>query len=349
MPNTSTAPAPTAAPQTAPQSTDPKTKTPQPKPAKPVEQKKPALDSKQDPGLTTNDGQQQSAPAATPAETKPFQQGEQALRKLKLKIDGQEQEFPEHEVIARAQKAAAADKRFQEAMTARQQAEALVNLLKSDFTKLIDDPRLNIPEEQKRKMMEEWYKRKYIDPEILTPEQKKQREMEMELQRYREQEANNKKQAEQKAIKDLEDYHRENYQKVIIGALQTEGIPKTEFTVKRMADLMAKNLQMGLDLTPEHLATLVREDYMNEIKALFGASDGETLMKLVGDDFTNKIRRADLERLRAGQPQVPKPIIETPKADQSAATPSRPYRTMDEERQLREQRARELQSQWKKR
>ena len=37
-----------------------------------------------------------------------------------------------------------------------------------------------------------------------------------------------------------------------------------------MAELMQKNIQLGLDLEPQYIAQLVKEDYLAEQKALVG-------------------------------------------------------------------------------
>lgn len=279
------------------------------------------------------------------AERAAVNQGEAAIRKLKLKVDGQEFELPESEVVSRAQRSTAADKRFAEAQQARAQAEQFVNLLKTDFTKLLDHPGLGLDEKSKRAMLEQYYKQKYIDPEVMTPEQRAQAVRDQELENYRQKEKREADEKHQNSLKQLEDFHLDNYQKIVIQALQTEGLPKTEFTVRRMADLMAKNLQLGLDLSAEHVATLVREDYQNETKALYSAADGETLLKILGDDIANKIRKADLQRLRAGQPIVPAPVIETPKTNRQEP---RKYHSLDEERTQRDKRVAELQAGWKK-
>lgn len=281
------------------------------------------------------------------AEKAAVNQGADAVRKFKLKVDGREEEIGESEMIMRAQKGTAAERRMEEAQKMRAQNEAFVKLLKTDFTKLLDDPNLGLDEEQKRTMLEQYYKRKYIDPSVLTPEQQKQRANEERLAAYEAKEKADLQQAHQSKLDQLEAHHRENYQKVIISALETGGLPKTDFTVRRMCDLMAKNLQMGLDLAPEHLAKLVREDYENETKTLYSATDGETLLKLLGDDIANKIRKADLARLKAGMPNVPSPTLDTPKTLTAPEAPKKPL-TMDQMREERDRKAREAQAAWKK-
>jgi hypothetical protein len=273
---------------------------------------------------TTSTASQQPAPSTSNPnqpnqnvpQPKPAEPTKEQIRRHKLKIDGQEQEFDEPEVIRRAQLYTAADRRFKEGAALRKQSEEFVNKLRTNFTELLDDPRLGLNEDQKREMFEKWYRTKYIEPQTLTPEQKKLREQEAELKRYRDEKAAEEKRQQEQQEQELENYHRGNYQKTILEALDTEGLPRTEFTGRRMVDLMAKNVQLGFDLSAKQIAQLVREDYLKEIKVVLGATDGDTMLKLMGDDIANKLRKADLARLRAGIPNVPKPVIETPQAGQ---------------------------------
>src|SRR5689334_5196849 len=56
---------------------------------------------------------------------------EAAIKKWKLKIDNSEEEVDEKTLIEYAQKAKAADKRFQEAATTKKEAEAFFELVKA--------------------------------------------------------------------------------------------------------------------------------------------------------------------------------------------------------------------------
>ena len=90
-------------------------------------------------------------------------------------------------------------------------------------------------------------------------------------------------------------------------ALQSSNLPKNPFTVRRMAELMQKNLQHGLDLEPQHLAQLVREDYQKELVSLIGSSEADQIIAMFGDDLANKIRKHDLAKFKAGQSGVSQP------------------------------------------
>jgi len=231
-------------------------------------------------------------------------------RKMKLKVDGQEQEYDEAEVIRRAQLSSTAYKRIQEAQRERQQAEEFINKLKTKPFEVIDDPRLGLSQEQKIKLIEDWYRKNVMEESTLTPEQKRLRDQEAELKKYRDQEKAKADKEHQDRLQMLEQHHLNNYKTVIRDALKVEGLPNNEFCAKRMATLLFKNSELGLDMTPADVARLVKEDYIQEMKSLFGSSDGDVLLNLMGDDITNKIRKADLARLRGGVQPESKPAFE---------------------------------------
>lgn len=261
------------------------------------------------------------ATAAPKADAALTQGGSNALKKFKLKIDGQEEEVDENEIVKRAQMGTAAYKRMQEAAREKAIAEEMVGKFRTNFTDLLDDPRLGFTEEQKIKMIEDWYKRRVIEPATLTPEQLKARQNELELKKYRDAEKAREQQEHQQRLQMLEEHHMTNYKAMIKEGLAAEGLPQNEFCAKRMVQLVAKNVKLGLDLTPAQIASIVREDYQNELKSVLGASDGDVLLKLLGDDVANKIRKADLARLRAGTFKPAEPQA-TPGASSSAQKPN---------------------------
>lgn len=289
--------------------------------------------------IPTSGSKEKSDAAAT-------NQGEAAIKKFKLKIDGADHELPEPEMLAFASKGMAADKRFKEASDLRKDAETFLDLLKTDFTQLLDNPKLGLDEKQKRDLIEKYYRQKYIDPETLSPEQLRLSQAERELSQYKDREKQVELQRQQQQEAQLQQYHADLYQKEFIQALETQMIPKTPGTIKRMAELKAKQLQMGIELPPEQLASLVRQDIAAELKTIASAAKGDQLIQLLGEDVVNELRKADLARLRAAQPQAPRPIVETAMTGQ----PKSPQRaqSFDEMRAERDQKAAELQKSWQK-
>lgn len=232
---------------------------------------------------------------------------EKLLKKYKLKVDGQDVEeeidLNDEETVKRhLQMSKAAQKRMSETAAIKKQAEQFISMLRNDPVKLLSNPDLGI---DFRKVAEE-YLSKQLEIESLSPEQRKYREMEEQIRKHDEDKKRLTEETQSKQRTELEKHYAQDYDKKITEALSSSGLPKTAKTVKRMAELLHQNLKHGFDFEPKQLVEMVRKDYLNEIKELFGASDGDTLLKILGDDTANKIRKADLARLKTAQPSFSK-------------------------------------------
>jgi hypothetical protein len=242
-------------------------------------------------------------------EVAPEQKQAQAPQKPELfevKVDGKVIKMTRDELIQHASMGHAADRRFKEAAQMRKQAEAVIGKFRDpkQVIAALQDPALGLSKDQIREQFEEWYAKEFIEAEQLTPEQKKLREAEEKLRKYEEDE----KQREQEKIKAQQEAMtaeaREQVQKQIIAALEESGLPKTNFTLRRLAFWMARNNAMGFEATPAQLATQVRNEFNTSMRDMVEAADGDVLISLLGDNVIKKLRKYDLEQLRKlRQPQ----------------------------------------------
>jgi len=225
-------------------------------------------------------------------EQKEQEKMETALRKLKVR--GKEIEVDDSKYHEYAQKGAAATETWQEAARIKREAEAFINDLKTNPLKVMKDPNLGV---DFRKIAEE-YLWEQIQEEQLSPEQKQRREMEREIQTYREKEQAAKQAEEQAKSKELHDHYASDYDKKITSALSVSGLPKTTGTVRRMTDYMLIDVRNGIERDPSEYVQFVREDYMNDLKELFSQTVGDTLLNFLGDGNAKKIRESDLKRVQ---------------------------------------------------
>jgi pyruvate-formate lyase len=222
-------------------------------------------------------------------------------KKFKIKVDGNEEEMEldlndEQTLIRHLQMSKAASKRMNEAAMTRKQAEQFITALQNDPMKVLTDPRI-MGNEKFQAIAEEFLSKK-LQEQMLSPEERRRIEMEDRLRKYEDQEKSAKEKEEQAQIAQLEEHYAQEYQKTIMTALQSTNLPKNPFTVKRMAELMQKNIKHGLDLDPHHLAQLVKEDYQKELVGLIGGSDASQIISMFGEDLTNKIRKHDLAKYK---------------------------------------------------
>lgn len=244
-----------------------------------------------------------TAPQAAPADSKaaaPTTPAE-AARMLKLKVDGQEMEMSEADVFKWAQQGKSADKRFQEAATTRKEAEQIIQFLKTNPKEAFKHLGLDIRKFSEDTLLE------MIQHEQMSPEQRQAKENEQKLRKYEEQEKATQEKAKQEQMQALERKHMESYDKMFVEALTQSGLPKTPFTVKRMAELTLVNLKRGMNLEASQLAKIVKEDYIAEQKALFENADGDTLMNLLGKEAVKRLSKAQLSKYKATKVNDSKP------------------------------------------
>lgn len=226
-------------------------------------------------------------------------------RKYKYKVDGQDIEEEvdldnEQEMTRRFSLSKAAYKRMESAAKTQKQSEAFIKMLQDDPLKILTHPQFG--GQAKFKKLAEQYLIQELEQEMLTPEELHRKTQEERLRHYEDQEKKTKQEAEEAQMVKLQEHYQQDYEQKIIKGLSSQGLPKTAKTVRRMAELMAKSAEHGIDLQPEQLAELVRTDYINEMREMFGSTEGDVLLQLLGDDVGNKIRKADLAKLRGPRP-----------------------------------------------
>jgi hypothetical protein len=246
--------------------------------------------SSQDSGRNSSGSVEPLDPKSTKAVAKP------ADELFELTVDGKPVKWTKAQVIAYASKAHVADKKFEEASQLRKEHESIRDMAKKDPMGALAKM-LGISEDELQDPIEQFYNKKWIEPETLTPEQR-------ELKRYREQEkqreaeaAEQKQRDEQAAGEKLTAQHREILQKNIISALEASGLPKTPYYASRMAFHMGQNMKRGWDAPQEIIIEAVKSEH-NSALAQMASLPPEEIIKVMGNDFVNKIRAYDLKLLR---------------------------------------------------
>lgn len=241
---------------------------------------------------------------------------------FKVKVNGQEMEVDEQELLTGYQTRKSADEKFREASMSKKQAEEFVNLLRTNPLKVLNNPNLGID----MKKLAEDYLIAQMEEESLSPEQRELKEAKSKLQSFEEEKKRIESEKEEAAKAELRQRHTESYTKDITSALETSGLPRTEHTVKRMAYYMHQALKRGYDLSASDVADLVKQDYINEHKSLFGGLDGDMLLKLLGDDVANKIRKHDVSKIKNVEKQLSRPA-----QPQQGGQPSQPSKKISKE------------------
>lgn len=242
----------------------------------------------------------QTAPEGNPAK----EAAAEALRKFKLKVDGQEVEVDEEELKRGYTHQKAANKKLQEGLKAKKQAEEFISMMK-DKGKLFDaikklghDPRA----------LSEEFLASQLEEEMLDPREKELRDAKNRLKAYEELEKKQKEAIQKQREEELRKKYSEDYTTQFVEALKTTGLPPTKPMVAEMAKYIARSAKIGFEMTAQEAAKLVKEDLELAYRNLYGEADAETLVKLLGDQGLQKIRSFDTQRLKD-----PNQHLQTPK------------------------------------
>lgn len=311
---TTTAPAPTAteAPQTPAAGS----------PAEPDlgnmtgEQAKAYVEAQKAKGSTKSDVP--GKPAAEPVD--PVKEAfKEAARKYKVKVDGKDLEVDEGELLRGYSHQQAANKILQEGKLARKQAEEFISLMRDPeklfevAKKLGHDPRT----------LTEQYLLSQIEEEMADPRDTELKKTKAKLKAIEDMEAMQKAKVEADRAEVLKQKFAKDYTEQFTDALKETNIPATKGTVAEMAKYIARSAEIGFKMTAKEAAQLVREDIIQAQQRLIGDSDGEVLIKLLGEEVANKVRKWDTGRLKNPEPQRTTPLEQGAPRERRAAPTKR--------------------------
>lgn len=245
-------------------------------------------------------GQEMQQEAAAPSPTD--QMIEKISRKYKVKIDGQEQDVDEDELVQNYQLRKVSDQKLQEGVKARKQAEALLHLLKTDPKRVLTDPRIGI---DVKKFAEDIIYQT-LEDEMMSPEQRELREYKKKVQEYEARQQQEEQERTQREQQELHNQRKDAYVTDIRESLSASGLPINDYTVSRVVSAMTNAIKAGFtEVSAKDVIELVHADFVRDTKALYGSSSEETLMKLLGDDVAKKIRNYDVEKYKKAN-SIPK-------------------------------------------
>ena len=304
MENTITAPAPTTPATTPAPITTPDVKQPV------------GSDAKAPEGATPPEG------GKVTGEIKKDAHPDDPGKPYKIKVDGKEYNVSIEEALKLAQKGVGADRKFNEAYKLRQQAEQFIHQLKTDPMSILMNPNLGF----NFKQMAQDFLAKEIEKEMMSPEQRELFETKEKIRQLEEEKKGAAEKESEARMQQLVSHYSTEYEKDIQSALQTSGLPKTRGTVKRLAYYMQKGLERGVELKAGDVIDLVRADYIQEHNELYGATDGDTLLKMFGDQTLKKIMEANLKKVKGGDSLPP-----TRTKSEGPAILSTPTKRMDKD------------------
>jgi len=219
---------------------------------------------------------------------------QEAMRKYKVKVEGQELEVDEKELLRGYSHQKAASKALNEGKALRKQAEEFVAMLKDKdklkdvLVKLGHDP---------RRLSEEILSA-HLEDELMDPKDKQLRDITSKLKHLEDMDKRQKEAVQTQRLEEMKTRFMKEYETDFVQALQESKLPPTKPMVAEMARYISRAAKIGFKMSAQEAAKLVAEDVRSAHERLIGDSDGETLLKLLGDEVANKIRKVDTSRLK---------------------------------------------------
>lgn len=241
---------------------------------------------------------------AAPAETAPTEQApdktakqmvgeaaEEATRRYKLKINGQERDYDEKTIIAMAQKGFASDEKFRKASEKEKRIEQILTRAKGDPDVLLRELlELDPIEYSKNKLKEQ------LEEMSLDPKEKELRQLKKEIEKLRDVEKKRKEESDKVENDKAVQMYIKKFDKEIPEGLERVGLPVNSQTIQLAAKIMMENLEEGIDIPMDIVAEFVKEQFSGGFKKFITTSDKAKLIDLLGDDLVDELIKAKSSR-----------------------------------------------------
>lgn len=217
----------------------------------------------------------------------------EAKRKLKIKDGDQEVEVDEDEVLSvyksRKSHQQAANKELQEGKAARKQAEEFISMMRDpeQFWQVAE----KLGHKNTRELAEKLLVRQ-LEDEMMDPRDRELRDAKARIKSIEDMERKQREAVEAKRADEMKQKYVKDYETQFIDALKTTEVPQNKDTIARMAKYISQSAKANFKMTPKEAAQLVKEDIQQAQMRLISETDGEMLLKLLGDETAKKILQA---------------------------------------------------------
>ena len=221
---------------------------------------------------------------------------EEAVAELyKVMINGDEKEVDMETLIRDYQTGRAAQERFREASDIKRKADTSLSNMKDNPWQALQELGLN-PLELSTSFLEN-----HLKMEEMSEDERAEEHAKTEFQKQKEAFEKERAEYEEEKLAKAQDQEEKFYSNQIQKAIDDYNLPQSPRTTQRMAQLMLNNIESGFELPIEHIAEIVKEDYISEMKDIFGGASGDQILSLLGGDLSDKIRKTDIAKLKKGE------------------------------------------------
>lgn len=242
------------------------------------------------------EGQEAEAVEPPPAEIK-------RLNKLKLKVNGQEMEeelpfdfndSPEavEYLTKQLQLSKAAQRAMQDKSTYEKQVAQFFQSLKGNTKQALQEMGID-PKEFAASVIEEEIKKAQ-----LSPEQRKQQELEDKIRELEKQREDEKEELTRKEMEQLQKMEFERIESQMSSAIEKSDLPKEPYIIRRIAEYMLIGAKNRIDLTPDDVIPLVREELLRDMNKIINSLPEDKAEEFIGKEVLNRFRKKNLAKAK---------------------------------------------------
>lgn len=250
------------------------------------------------------------------------------IRELKLKVHGEEvteqlpfeiEENPEvvDYLTKQLQLSKAAQRAMQENSTFQKQVNEFFKDLKSNTKAKLMQLGID-PKEFAAQVIEEEIKKAQ-----MSPEQIRQQELEDELKKLKEESKKKEEEFNQRELERLREIEFEKIDTQMTSALEKSDLPKKPYVIRKMAEYMLIGANEGINLTPDDVLPLVREELLGDLQEIINSLPEEKAEEFIGKEVLNRFRKKNLAKAKQTPASVKSGIkdVGTQKVEQKAVDP----------------------------
>lgn len=211
------------------------------------------------PSVPTESSQPSTGSVESTATTDTPSTAEQVVEEMfKLKVLGEEKEYPKSEVLKLAQQGLGANRKFEEVAKARKELEAFTkNFMENPRDFLKNHPNREAILQASQELLSE-----YVEEQEKLNSMSDSERRAVELQKELDRRQKELDERDNKIKRQLQEHYRNQFQQEIISALQNTDLPVTEGSVVRIANLYKQAINNGINTTFEQCAKIVEKDYL---------------------------------------------------------------------------------------
>ena len=255
-----------------------------------------------------------------PVPTEAKEAAEKAIAKYKVKVNGAEREVDVDELLKGYSLGNGAHQKFEQAAQMMKKAEAMMRQVQSFQEMIQNDPEMIVKQTDKQKFRQtaEKFLAQELRMEMMTPEERHayvaQIEKDQKLAEYENKEKASKEAEDKAKFNAMMEEQRLNYETKFIDAFKSLNWPadtsmETKLLFMRdMATLLEAAVQSGYEPDYKDLAKMSMDSWMKQANLFYGSLDGEKLATALPPEVAKKLRKYDLERLRAAGVTQSKPV-----------------------------------------